>query len=239
MMIRTLSLLVLLFVFPILAAAETPAAEVSTTVAWRMSLGADGKISALEPRSNTIAALREKLEPVVRSWEFEPGTINGQPASTETILSVDVSLLPEGDKTLAIRVDDVRTGGDIENQRVPSSTASMLAKLKENGGVVQRIYEISYDQLGAITKVSVLEGSTKVKGRFPDHTEKSFRHWKFVPERVAGIGIPGKVVISFCFSIIDSQRKEGPVKISARGSIPAAKLRSDRAKASPSNQACI
>ncbi|MFI4970668.1 MAG: hypothetical protein ACHP7D_10725, partial [Lysobacterales bacterium] len=59
-------------------------------------------------------AVREPLEHAIRSWIFEPGRIDGQPAPTETTLTLDVSFVPSADGKYAVRIDDARTGGDID-----------------------------------------------------------------------------------------------------------------------------
>lgn len=205
-MSRTIPVFVFLLAFFMSASARTADSEVTTTIAWRMSLDANGRVSSLEPWSNTVDALREKLEPVVREWEFEPGAINGLPAATETMLSVQVTLLPAGEESLAIRVDDIRTGGFISEQMPPRMPPDEAKRILRNDGFAQVVFEVSYDQSGKPTSVSVLEGSTQTRGRLVESGKKAVGAWSFEPERVAGLGVPGKLIVPICYTVAGSQR---------------------------------
>lgn len=200
-MFRTMSTIVFLLAFPISAMAEAPGNDVSVTATWLMSLDADGKIAALEPKGNVIGALREKIEPVVRTWKFEPGAVNGTPAATNTLLSVQVSLLPEGEETYAIRVDDVRTGGFVAEMSSPEIPRDELPRIRRSGGFVQLVYEVSYDNSGTPTRVVAVEGSMMTKGKLVEAGESALRSWQYAPERVAGIGVPGKLLVPICYSV--------------------------------------
>jgi hypothetical protein len=182
--------------------------ELSATLQWRMSLDATGQITALEAKRKPVEALREKLEPAVRSWKFEPGTVNGKPAATETLLSVQISLLPSADgKTYSVRFDDVRTGGYVaESTKPPHFPAKEARKLMGNGGFAQLVFEVSYDKSGKANDVVVASGSTQSKGSLVDYAEKAVREWTYQPEQVAGFGVPGTVIVPICFSVSTNQR---------------------------------
>ena len=96
------------------AAHAAPEGERLTTMQWRMSLDAAGRITALVASGDQIEVLRERTEQAIRQWEFVPGTVDGKPAATDTLLSVQVALKPSvdsGQYTVVLR--DVRTGGHV------------------------------------------------------------------------------------------------------------------------------
>lgn len=183
-----------------IAASKTPDAA-QMTVEWRMSLDAQGHVTALDLKSKTLDVVRERLEPVVRAWEFDPGAINGERAATETMLSVQISLLPSADgESISIRFDDVRTGGYVSgNTTPPRFTMAEVKKLERSGGFARLILEVSYDKTGKPQTVSVLPSSTVTKGNLVNEAESALREWNYVPERVAGVGIPGKLVVPICY----------------------------------------
>lgn len=179
------------------------------TVQWQMSLDAEGRVVSLEARSGAMKAVREKLEPMVRAWEFDPGSINGVPAATVTMLSVQVSLLPSADgDSYSIRFDDVRTGGYVSGNTTPPQFGKDEAqKLMRSGGFARLIFEVGYDKDGKLQTVSVLPGSTPKDGRLVENAEKALQAWTFEPERVAGVGVPGKLVVPICYTISMSVRE--------------------------------
>ena len=190
-----------------LAAPKAPEA-LATTVQWKMSLDAQGHVTGLDLQTKTMGALRERLEPVIRAWEFDPGTINGEPAATETMLSVQISLLPSEDgESISIRFDDVRTGGYVSgNITPPRFTSSEAKKLQRSGGFARLIFEVSYDKAGKLETVVVLPSSTVEKGNLVKDAENALRKWTYEPERVAGVGVPGKLVVPICYYMGLSER---------------------------------
>lgn len=208
------------------ASAVSRAADVlNTTVQWRMSLDAQGNVTSLDLQSGTIDAVREKLEPAVRSWEFDPGTVNGEPAATETMLSVQISLLPSADgETYSIRFDDVRTGGQVgENRKPPRFSQTEVEKVRRNGGFARLVFEVSYDKNGNPKAVVVQPGSTSTKGRLVDYAEESLRKWTYEPERVAGVGVPGKLIVPICYYVGFSQREAEKAGKSCLWTLPGSK----------------
>lgn len=205
---RILVLFAMTMAFSLAQAAPKPSETLKTTVQWRMSLDAQGHVTALDPQGKAIDAIREKLEPVVRAWDFEPGAINGNPAATETMLSVQISMLPSADsETYSIRFDDVRTGGFVRaSENSPRFTQSSAASVLRDGGFARLVFEVSYDKAGMPQAVAVQAGSTLQKGRLIDDAEKALEKWTFEPERVAGIGVPGKVIVPICYYVGLSRR---------------------------------
>ncbi len=211
MMVGKFLLAALLAAQTALAGTEAPTPEQTTLLQWKMSLDAAGQITALVPRNASNNALGEQLEPAVRGWNFEPATVNGQQAATETMLSVQLALLPSADgKSYSVRVDDVRTGGSIaashESIRLPESEARIL---KSNGGFAKLAFEVSYDESGKAQTATLLPDPGNAKGRLVELAETAVRDWLYEPERVAGAGIPGKVIVPICYSAGKTNKRKG------------------------------
>src|SRR3546814_2041458 len=63
-----------------------------------------------EEQSKVHALIAKRLAPVVRSWEFEPATADGQPAPTQTGLLIHILADELADGSLAMRLADAQTG---------------------------------------------------------------------------------------------------------------------------------
>ncbi|MEZ5462708.1 hypothetical protein [Dokdonella sp.] len=207
-MLRKLIVLFAVTFVPAFALAAASGDELTTTVQWKMHLDPEGRITALEPKGSTIDAVRQKLEPVVRSWSFVPGTVNGEPAGTDTLLSVQVTLapLPDGEQ-FSLRIDDARTGGFVADASTPPRfPAKEVRKLLDGDGYASFFYEVGFDHDGVPTSVVLAHRSGATKGSLGKLAEEAVRSWTYEPERVAGVGVPGSVVVPVCFSVGSSPR---------------------------------
>ena len=181
-----------------------PVAEKLSTLQWRMSLAADGSITALVPRGEGLEVLRPRLEQAVKQWEFAPGSLNGKPAATETLLSVQVALTPSADaKSYAVTIRDARTGGGVSKAEPPRFSALVVKKLmgRSNTLVKQVVVEVSYDDAGKATDVAVAAGSPVADGPLLDSVERAMRKSRFDPERVNGVAVAGKILTTICIAI--------------------------------------
>ena len=199
-------LLVAIAAAPQLAVSAEPQVEQRVTLQWEMALDAEGRIVGLVSRDRQHDALRERLEPVVRRWEFEPGRVDGRPAETDTFLSVQVALLPQADgKNVAVTLRDVRTGGAvaIDGRRVaPRITARELESMVRTRQFAARaVIEANYDGDGKPTEVVPMAGASDASRGLLDASVRAIRQWTFEPERVGGIGVPGRIVTPICFAI--------------------------------------
>src|SRR5690348_5226234 len=103
--------------FPI--AAEQHPADVF--LQWSLVLDSGGQIVSLT--SLSIGASRQlarQLESTIRHWHFAPGNINGQPAETDTTLTVRVALDDTGTSNYRVRVVSAMTGARYQNGPVPT-----------------------------------------------------------------------------------------------------------------------
>lgn len=197
----------MLLLSPLLAMAATAgpvSGELTKTLIWKMKLDASGHISSLETVGNSDKMLRDRLETDVRLWEFNPGTIDGKPAETETRLVVQVTLSPNADgATYAIRLRDVWTGGYLTQTSAPRVPADRMGPLfrstLKKGGSVRVVMEVRFDGSGKTTSIAILADTTTTDAGFVHASRVAARKWRFHPEQVGGKGIPGRLVLLTCF----------------------------------------
>jgi len=197
--------------------------EMLTTVQWRMSLDADGHITALVPRGDAVEAIRQPLEQAIRRWEFVPGKLDGVPAATETLLSVQVALASSADGAqFTVKLRDVRTGGFVADAKEPPRIpAGELGKMARTGvKFAQVAVEVDYDGYGKLVDITVSPGSGVQKGPLVDAIRKAMHKWAFEPERVAGNGVPGKLVTSICFTLARSKAEAQQLASACRWTLP-------------------
>jgi hypothetical protein len=187
----------------------------SATLQWHMSLDAAGQITALEAKGKSVDVLRKKLESAVRSWKFEPGTVDGQPAMTDTVLTVQVELDPIADSDeLSARVVDVHTGGGLGASKLaphfPKSAMRQMARERKEA-VERVVLSVTYDAAGIPQDVSVVPGSSSEQKSLVDASIAAAKDWRIEPEHVAGIGVAGTLVSPLCYftakSVAEANRK--------------------------------
>lgn len=210
------------------ALAEAPPGERRATLHWRMSLAPDGHITALVAKGSGIEVLRPKLEQVIRTWEFAPGSVEGRAAATETMLSVQVALTPSPDKrAYTVTIKDARTGGGIGTYEPSKFSARAVRKLmgRSNTLVRQIVVEVSYDPAGKVTNVAVAESSPVSDGPLLEGMDKALRQSRFEPERVGGVGIAGRVLMPSCIVITNGLSKAIELTRDCSWSLPGSEAR--------------
>lgn len=196
---RFLLFVVLSSVFVAAHAAKDP---VTARMDWRLSLDADGKIDSLKPiNPDYLPDVRKQIEPIVRTWHFTPGKLDGRPAPTETTLGVTIAFEPESTNALTYRarIRGASTGGTYRHMTAPHYPESSQ-KAKEEGEVV---LWINYDADGNVTSVrNVAEMSADhVSRALTDAAMDAVKHWTFRPETVAGRGVASEALAPFCFKL--------------------------------------
>lgn len=192
------------FVLPIAAACSASAAEnsgaISLTLSWNVSIAADGNVTAFNARPNARAdrapQIRERLEAEIRHWHFLPGTVDGKAQPTETVLSVSISLLPEGEDSWRIRFDDARTGGRIAKTTRPHIPKEIMTK-HETGVVVIRV---AYGADGKVTSATLADDSPQKAREIVQATLDAVKQWTFEPERVGGHAVAGTHAVPLCYT---------------------------------------
>lgn len=210
-MIKKISLFFLLAIFAVgTICAATPVQpdeqkQLSTTLYWKLSLDADGRVTSLKAEGESIDVLREKLEGEIRNWEFQPGQVDGKPAPTETGLTLEVELVPSADGgEYAVRIKRARTGGSIADASVaPRFPAASMTSLLRRGDSysAQVVVEVRYDAAGKAVAIAPASSSPIQDGPLLESVRKAVKLWRFQPESIAGIGVPGTVFVPVCFAV--------------------------------------
>jgi len=171
-------------------------------IKWLVSLDAAGRVTAIEPTDGTLVeAARVPLERAIREWRFVSGRVNGVPAPTQTILTLDIALVPADDDRFHVRIDDARTGGDlaIKGMRKPPRYPADAIQHRWQGMVVLKV---DYDTDGRVVASGQAAGAPTVAMSLVRSAEKAVKEWGFTPEVVGGHALAGSAFISVCFNIV-------------------------------------
>ncbi len=194
------SMITMVFSAHTTAATKAPA-PVNVTLAWNLSLDANGHVVRLEKigdsRADRIPEIRSRVEQAVRGWQFIPGMIDGKPAATQTRLTLGLSLLAQSAQALAIRVDSAATGawyGTHVGVRYPATAI-------RHHRVGEVVLTVGFDADGKVTSVAPTSGAPSVDQSLIDAAITSVKKWTFRPESVGGHGVAGSVITPFCFQI--------------------------------------
>lgn len=160
-----------------------------------------------EEQSEVHALIAKRLVPIVRSWEFEPATADGQPAPTQTGLLIHILADELADGSLAMRLADAKTGPSALSLAPPAypmdavrggaeATVTVTVEVKADGSPV--VVETAYKSKS---------GSGSFRKAFLASALEAVKHWRFRPELVAGHVVPGsgvRIPIDYCLQISSS-----------------------------------
>ena len=183
-------------------AAEKALAPVNLFLQAKITISPEGRISELawleaDPGKLGVARL---VEPKVRSLEFVPGALDGVPATTETTLRMVLRATPVPGGNWEIAIRSAKTGAATEAMAAPYYPPAALRDSVE-AEVVSDI-EIGVD--GRATVVSATfdsgGGGARLRDAFMKASKQAIAQWRFVPERVGGHAVAGRmrVPIGFC-----------------------------------------
>lgn len=176
-------------------------ASIEVILHWSLSLDSTGKILSLLPVNEDYQrAVREQLEPVIHRWHFTPGKLDGQPAATETTVTLNVALDPIGDDHFRVRIVSANTGATYKHV-VATEYPKSAIHMRRQGEVSLRV---DYDADGHVTTVAPLEEKEApwVDGSLKRAAVSAVKQWTMRPETVAGHGVAGAAIAPFCFSLI-------------------------------------
>lgn len=176
-------------------------------VDYRLVLAADGSIEILKAQEETVTALlTDNLEKQIRRWKFTPGTVNGITQRTETNLSLHIEATPEAGGNYQIRIIGANTGvwlapGKMVSPRYPA------AQLRNGGEAVLRLL-VTYDADGNVT--NAVRPGEKIKGMAPFELAsiQAVKQWRFEPEKIGGLGVPGSALVPIKFCTAESKCKK-------------------------------
>ncbi|MGN7726734.1 energy transducer TonB [Luteimonas sp. 22616] len=169
-----------------------------------VDIDASGHVQDLqwEEQSKVHALIAERLAPVVRGWEFEPATVDGRPAPTQTGLVIHVLVDELADGSVTLRLADAQTGPTASTLMPP--TYPMDAARGGISATVKLVVEVKADGSPVIREMTYESSDDKRSGYrdafFASATEAA-KHWKFRPEIVAGRVVPGssvRIPIDYC-----------------------------------------
>lgn len=184
-----------------LTAADSPPHSAELWLKARALIDADGRISALdwEEEGPGGRVVIEHIEPIVRGWEFVPGMVAGEPASTQTTLSLRTRVSERPDASIDVRILEASTGAATQAAVPPRyPTAALRA-----GASAEVVSEIDIAADGSISIAALhFEGSLRIsyKRDFLKAAEAAIRQWTFRLEEVDGhpVATRMRVPITFC-----------------------------------------
>ncbi|MGD9583640.1 MAG: TonB family protein [Lysobacterales bacterium] len=181
---------------------SSPTERVYTTL-WQISLDAEGRVVELVPNFELTPGITEALKQAISTWQFEPGAVNGKPQPTQSWLSVRVGFGISARKIVSLRILDVDAGGHMEFDRsnIPKYPSSMLRRREQGMAVVK----VEYDGDGKITQAALAEYAPAIHPTLAGAAIDAVLRWKVTPERVAGHGVAGAMIVPFCFTLGDSK----------------------------------
>ncbi len=241
-MIRACAASLILGFSALAVAAKSPEPTLHLSHAWQVSLDANGKVVSLRDSDELVPAVREPLEQAIRGWTFEPGRLAGQPAPTETTLSLDVSFVPTADNRYAVRIDDARTGGRIQVDSSRKAPPRFPRDAMKPGLAAMIVVKANYDPSGAIVSVEPQpQLGINAKPSLEKATVAAVKKWAIVPERVGGQAMASSLLLPVCYMVSTGSRPpadfacvftpQGSTSKIAEGGAyalePAARLRSD------------
>ena len=170
------------------------------------------------------AVIAERLAPVVRSWEFEPATADGQPASTQTGLLIHILADELADGSLGMRLADAKTGPSAVSLAPPAYPMDAV-----RGGVeamVMVTVEVNADGSPVIVETAYESESSSgfYRKAFLASATEAVKHWKFRPELVAGHVVPGsgvRIPIDYCLQVSSSSCSRRQKTAEAKRKLPA------------------
>lgn len=185
-----------------LAAEERALVPVDLFMQARITIAPEGRITELAwmEKDKGKLGVGQVIEPTIRSLEFEPGAINGVPAVTETTLRMMLRATPTADGNWEIAIRGASTGALTEKMGPPQYPMDAARE----GVEAEVLSEIDIDVAGRVTIASMdfesSRGGDAFRREFLRASEKAIAGWRFVPERVGGHAVTGRmrVPISYC-----------------------------------------
>jgi TonB family protein len=169
---------------------------------WAVSLDAEGRVATLESADKPPEAIRVPLDAAIRKWQFVPGTVNGQPVPTETMLTVDVTLVPAGDDKYALRVDDARTGGAVKSKDMHGDYPKYPSDAVRHHRQGLVVLKVDYDEKGHVLAAKRRDDAPAVGADLEVAASRAVKSWRFTPEVVGGRALAGSAIVPICFEMV-------------------------------------
>jgi TonB family protein len=176
-------------------------------IEWTLSLDADGKIENMKPVDREyLPEVRKQIEPIVRTWHFTPGKINGQPAPTETTL------------TVAVRFDADSANADSYHARIASAATGPRYKhlvAPHYPTAAQRSHDegevmlwVTFDANGRIISAKNVPqmSADHISALLVEAAIDAVKKWTFRTETVAGRGVASEALVPVCFMMSETSQ---------------------------------
>jgi len=168
----------------------------------RVSIGADGKVTALAfvNWKATDDLVGKRLEPLIRSWTFQPAMINGQPVPTETTIHVQLEMSKAANGVYSIKLLDESSGPGVLKTPAPDYPTEELAANAEAKVTLLLAVDATGVPVDIKTTSVITNGSGASKLHFGKAAMDAAKHWRFQPESVGGHPVAShvSVPITFC-----------------------------------------
>jgi len=193
-------MLVLTSVAAITAAADE-IKPITVHLSWRIALDAQGHVTQIDATGkqpvDKVPQIRARLEKEIRGWRFGTGTVNGQPAPTDTGLQMTATLLTNGKDSVEIHIDQASTGVSLAHVTPPHYPPNAVMK-HETGQVVLRI---GYDAAGKVTSAALDPSAPAAPSALVKASITAVQTWAFQPETVGGHALAGYAITPFCYTL--------------------------------------
>jgi TonB family protein len=180
--------------------AEDPTPHYGTR--WAVSLDAEGRVTKLESVDKPPEAIRAPLDAAIRKWQFVSGTVNGNEVPTETMLTLDVTLVPAGDDKYALRVDDARTGGAVKGKDMHGDYPKYPSDAVRHHRQGLVVLKVDYDSTGRVTAAKRHADAPAVANDLEVAAARAVKSWRFTPEVVGGRALAGSAIVPICFEMV-------------------------------------
>lgn len=202
-------LFAVLMVLSGLAFAGDRARDLHLTQSWQVSLDTDGRVARLDPVGELALAVRQPLERAIRGWTFEPGRVEGQPAPTETTLTLDVSFVPGQGDDYSVRIDDARTGGRVAPDSSRNGAPRFPRDAVKRGLFAMIVVRADYDANGRVVGVEAQPqyGINSMRS-LEKATVAAVKKWTVAPERVGSQAVASSLLLPVCYTVTNGHPPE-------------------------------
>lgn len=162
-------------------------------------IAADGTVESLDwqDKRQGNQLLNAKVEPLAWRWQFQPATVDGTPARSQTQLAVQVLGVEQVDGSVALKLGKVSTGprsGAKIIPRFPPAAARSGANAE-----VAVVVSVGLDGVSTVESTEFHGQGNSFRSEFLASAESAAKGWTFELERVAGHPVPAQVRLMFEF----------------------------------------